>query len=273
MDPQHTRAVAPTQVRIADDLRIKIERGELQPGDPLPSAHELSRQWACSPSSGRAAINLLKKQGLATTSQGNRPIVRVPPRQSILRESAGQDEKDRVLLPEEERRLNGAAEDNLRVSIKDLKFTSRYDRIPAPPDLAEIFNCEPGTELLQREYESFDRTTGLREQWSVSYIPVHLVEGNPALLDSSHEPWPGGTQHQLYTVGIEIARMDNEITAAMPTTVEIQQWGLSEGVPLLCGRRVAVDTQGRPVEVSDARYPADRTKMLFSLTLKRWENH
>src|SRR5262249_40076216 len=101
--------------------------------------------------------------------------------------------------------------------------------------------------------------------------PVHLIESNPALLDSANEPWPGGTQHQLYTVGIEIARMDTEVTATMPTTVEMQRWSMMDGVPLLCGRKLAVDTNGRVVEVSDARYPADRTKMLFSFPLKPWE--
>jgi GntR family transcriptional regulator len=271
MEPQPTAVLAPIQLRIADDLRMKIERGELRPGDKLPSAHELAQQWSCSPSSGRAAINLLKKQGLATGEQGQRPVVRIPPRQAILRQDTNQLEKDRVLLPEEERRQRGAAEDNLDVSIDDLNFTSRYVRMPAPDDLAEAFGVEPGTELLRREYETTCKTTGVLEQQSVSYLLVPLIEANPDLFDASKEPWPGGMQHQLYTVGIEIARMDTEVTAIMPTTVEIQRWDMPEGVPLLYGRQYSIDTQDRVVEISEARYPADRTKMLFSMTLTPWK--
>jgi GntR family transcriptional regulator len=271
MEPQPTNVIAPVQLRIADDLRMKIERGELHPGDTLPSAHELAAEWHCSPSSGRAAINLLKRQGLATGTQGNRPKVRIPPRRTVLRQDLHQVEKDRVLLPEEARRQHGAAEDYLGVSIRDLAFSTRYDRIAAPDDLAEAFGIEPGTELLRREYECSDKATRVLEQASVSYLPVHLIQANPDLLDPAKEPWPGGTQHQLHTVGIEIARMDSEVTAAMPTTVEAQRWAMPDGVPLLCGRRIAVDTRGRVVEVSDARYPADRTKMLFSGELTRWD--
>ena len=271
MEPQPTNVLAPIQLRIADDLRMKIERGELHPGDKLPSAQELSQQWSCSPSSGRAAINLLKKQGLASGEQGQRPTVRIPPRRTVLRQDTNQVEKDRVLLPEEKRRQFGSAEDNLKVSIHELKFTTRYDRIPASEDLANAFGVPIDTELLRREYGCEDKKTGVLEQESVSYIPVDLIESNPALFDPSKEPWPGGTQHQLYTVGIEIARMDTEVTAAMPTTVEAQRWDMADGVPLLCGRKLAIDTQGRVVEISEARYPADRTKMLFSLTLTPWK--
>lgn len=270
MDPQRTTFAAPIQLRIADDLRIKIENGELHPGDPLPSASELAAQWRCSPSSARAATTLLKRQGLAEGTQGKPPVVRIPRRRTVLRQDVNQHEKDRVLLDEDERRSRGAAEDTLHTALDDLDFTARYTRAPAGEDLAEIFGIPAGSELLRREYETRDKRTGLREQWSASYIPVKLIEGNPALLDEANEPWPGGTQHQLYTVGIEIDRMEHEITATMPTTVEVQQWGLPDGVPLLATRRLTVDTQGRTVEVSDARYPADRTEMLFSTQLARW---
>lgn len=272
MDPQPTPFAAPIQLRIADDLRIKIETGELRPGDLLPSAHEMAQQWGCSPSSGRAAINLLKRQGLAVGSQGNRPVVRIPPRRTVLRQEVNQLEKDRALLGEEERRQRGAAEDTLHTSINDLDFTARYTQVSSNEEMADIFGVPAGSTLLRREYETRDKRSRLREQWSVSYIPVSLIEANPALLDETNEPWPGGTQHQLHTVGIEIDHMDHEVTAVMPTTIEVQMWGLpAEGVPLLSSRRLAVDTRGRTVEISDARYPADRTEMLFTTQLTRWE--
>lgn len=271
MEPQPTTVLGPVQLRIADDLRMKIERGELQPGEQLPSANDLAKTWGCSVGAARAGLNLLKKQGLVTVGQGARPIVRIPLRRSVLRQDTMQAEKDRVLLPEGERRLTGPAEDNLQVSIDDLDFTSRYNRIPAPTDLAEAFGVALGTELLRREYETTNRTTGVLEQRAVSYLRIDLIESNPDLLDEGKEPWPGGTQHQLYTVGIEVARMDTEVTAIMPTTVEMQRWAMLDGVPLLYGRKLAIDTQERVVEVSDAWYPADRTKMLFSLALKPWK--
>jgi GntR family transcriptional regulator len=104
----------------------------------------------------------------------------------------------------------------------------------------------------------------------VSYIARALVEGNPALLDQGNEPWPGGTQHQLSTVGIEIMVMGDQVTARMPTTVEAQAWDLPDGVPLLLCRRISVDAGNRTVEISDATYPADRTELRFITPLEPW---
>lgn len=90
------------------------------------------------------------------------------------------------------------------------------------------------------------------------------------LLDETNEPWPGGTQHQLSTVGIEVMCMLDLVTARMPTTVEGQLWGLGDGIPLLFCRRLSLDADNRVVEISDATYPADRTELQFVTPLKAW---
>ena len=116
-----------------------------------------------------------------------------------------------------------------------------------------------------------DRRNGRRLSWSVSYIPVPLIESNPDLLDSGNEPWPGGTQHQLYTVGIEVVRIVDQVSARMPTTADAHEWQLDDGVPLLRVRRISYDASGTIVELSDADFPADRTELSFTTELNRWE--
>jgi GntR family transcriptional regulator len=76
--------------------------------------------------------------------------------------------------------------------------------------------------------------------------------------------------HQLSTVGIEVARIVDEVTARMPTTVEAQLWDLPDGVPIIFCRRISIDADDRVVEVSDADYPADRTELQFVTPLKPW---
>jgi GntR family transcriptional regulator len=142
--------------------------------------------------------------------------------------------------------------------------------VPADEDLAAAFGVQVGHDLLRREYETVDKSSGLREQWAVSWLRADLIESNPALFDERNEPWPGGTAHQLWTVGIEIDRIAKEITARMPTTVEAQKWGLPDGVPLLCGQQTTYDIEDRVVEVSIAQYPADRAKLRFCTHYERW---
>ena len=179
-----------------------------------------------------------------------------------------QGEKDRALLPEGERTRVGEAETNHAMSIGEQRFSSDYSVIPAPDDIAAVLGIPAGTLVLRRQYEAVDPRTGYQLSYSVSHMPTALIESNPALFDGANEPWPGGTQHQLLTVGIEIMRVIDEVTARMPTTVEAQLWALPDGVPLISCRRISYDPTDRPVEVSDAWYPADRTELRFATPLK-----
>lgn len=270
MDPRPTAVQAPLQLQIADDIRMQIERGELAPGAPLPTLTELCQGWSCSMNTARGAIALLKAQGLITSGRGKPPTVRIAPRKVIRSSERHQVEKDLAIRPENERASIGEAETNLNMSISDQRFTSHYDQVPAGEDLAKIFKIHPSDLVLRRQWEATDKETGLRLSWSVAYIPLDLVKGNPAILDERNEPWPGGTMHQLSTVGIEIARIIDEVTARMPTTVEAQLWGMPDGVPIIFCRRISIDTTDRIVEVSDADYPADRTELDFVTPLKPW---
>lgn len=270
MEPQPTAVTGPLKLRIADDIRMRIERGELAPGDSLPTIEELCEQWQCSANPAREAIALLKQQGLISTGQGKPPVVRAPLRRVVRSSERHQVEKDLVLAPEGERRALGVAETDMGATLGELPLSVEYDEIEAENDLAGVFEVSPGTKLLRRIYGMSEPRSHRRQAWSVSYIPTALISANPALLDAANEPWPGGTQHQLHTVGIEIAKMVDVVTAAMPTTADAKQWELDAGVPMIRVRRISIDTQGRVVEVSDADFPADRTELRFATPLKLW---
>ncbi|MFI0262923.1 GntR family transcriptional regulator [Streptomyces sp. NPDC017056] len=270
MEPQPTAVPAPIHLKIADDIRMKIEKGELSPGDSLPTLAKICEQWKCSTNSARSAVTLLKSQGLISVGRGKAPIVRIPPGKVVRSSERHQAEKSLAQRPLEERAAVGEAETNLGISIQDQQFSSMYTTVAADSELAELFGISQGEPLLRRQYKATDARTGNLTSFSVSHIPVALIEANPALLDENNEPWPGGTQHQLSTVGIEVMCMVDKVTGRMPTTVERQQWGIPEGVPLLFCRRISLDAENRAVEVSDADYPADRTELRFVTPLKRW---
>lgn len=270
MEPRPTAVEAPVHLRIADSLRMQIESGDLAPGDSLPTLAKICETWRCSTNSARGAIALLKSQGLISSGRGKAPIVRIPPGKVVRSSDRHQAEKDLAAQPEEERAAVGEAETNLGMSIETQQFTSNYDTIEAGPELADLFEIAPSDQVLRRRFEATDERTGHLLSFSTSYIPVVLIRSNPALLDGRNEPWPGGTQHQLSTVGIEIMCMVDQVTGRMPTTVEAQLWGLPDGVPLLICRRISLDADNHNVEISDATYPADRTELRFITPLKPW---
>jgi GntR family transcriptional regulator len=270
MNPQPTGVVAPVKIRIADDLRMKIERGDLAPGDPLPTLQEIQDTYDCSSTSARAAITLLKEQGLITGGRGKAMAVRTPVPRVCRSSERHQLEKDLVLEPESVRASTGVAETDMGSKIQDLAFATEYEQITPSPGLAADLGITRDTKVLRREYEMRDRKDGRRLSWSVSYIPLPLIESNPMLLDRNNEPWPGGTQHQLHTVGIEILKVVDQISAAMPTTAEAHEWRLENGVPMIRVRRLSYDGNDRIVELSDAHFPADRTELSFTTHLKKW---
>ncbi|MGH3547782.1 MAG: GntR family transcriptional regulator [Pseudonocardiaceae bacterium] len=273
MEPQRTPALAPIALRVADDLRIEIETGRLAPGDSLPTLYEITQRWKCSITSARTAVALLKQQGLITGGRGRAPVVRAEPPKVERTSLRHQAEKDLVRESEEIRRRRGLAEDDLHGPLDGFDFTADYTTEPAGPELSEMFGIGGEDLVLRREFEHKDLMTGDRAAWSVSWIPESLITANPMISDPTHAAWPGGTMHALSTVGIEIDGIVDEATATMPTTVEASMWALPEGVPLLWVRRISIDTTGRVVEISDAQYPADRTKLTFHTRLTRWDTN
>lgn len=272
MEPQRTRTQQAVALRIADDLRIRIETSDLRPGDSLPTLEELAHTYGCSVGSARTAIGLLKQQGLIVGGRGKAPTVRARARRVERSSARHQIEKNLVRQSETVRRTSGLAEDDMNAAFDDFAFEATYSTIGADADLATALNVQEGTALLRREYTHRDRRTGILEASSISWLPSDLISPNPDISDPTKAKWPGGTLHQLYTVGIEVDRVIDHVTATMPTTVQAQAWDLVEGTPLLLVRRISIDINDRVVEVTDAQYPADRTMLTFHTQLTRWED-
>lgn len=275
MQTERTVGVVPLHHQIADDLRGRIAAGEFSAGDRLPSVRVLREAWGCSEGPVREAFGILLQEGRITSSRGAPARVRTTPERKSLAISTDsrdkQAQKDLALRSEKERAAVGGIELALGVPLEKTHFTARYERIVADSELAQEFSIESGMEIMQRTYKTVFKDTNRLALASVSYIPIHLIEANPELLKQENEPWPGGHWHQLYTVGIEIDRLENSIIAIQPTTRQRQDWDMPPGVPLLCLRSRSVDTDGRTVEISDSTYPADRTEITYSHKLKRWK--
>jgi CheY-like chemotaxis protein len=57
-------------VSIADDLQRRIESGDVQGGERLPSQHEMAKQYGVSLTTLRSAIDLLEQRGLVRSAHG-----------------------------------------------------------------------------------------------------------------------------------------------------------------------------------------------------------
>lgn len=60
----------PPYLRIAAGLRGRIERGELRPGDMLPSITRISQEEGVSKGTAVKALDVLRREGLTYSVQG-----------------------------------------------------------------------------------------------------------------------------------------------------------------------------------------------------------
>jgi GntR family transcriptional regulator len=179
-------------------------------------------------------------------------------------------EKDRARAPQAERAGTGATERDTGLEQRDLVFHARYREIEAPEDLADAFGVPEGTVLLERTYRTRCATECAPLSLVTSYLVRDMIAANPDLLDETREPWPGGTQNQLYTVGIELDRIEERCTARPPTPAEARELDLPAGTPVILLRKTSYDIDDRVVNISDVTLPGDRTELLFTTRLERW---
>lgn len=260
-----------TAQEVADAMRTEIERGEWQPGEQIPTTSALRERFGTSGAVVSKAVQRLKNEGLLAGVAGGRTRVRVPRPDTVRDTRRYVEEKRKALLTEEERGSYGASEADTGIVVSDLyEDEAIYDVVTADDETATWLNIALGTQLLRRTYTR-RHAAGAGASKSTSYIPLELISANPALLDSGKEPWPGGTMHQLSTVGIEIDHIEDRVTASMPTPEERIELEIPQGIPLLRIVKISYDTTGRPVEVTQIPAPADTVELVFRTQLPRWD--
>lgn len=193
------------------------------------------------------------------------------PRGAMLRDShRHQWEKDRARRPLPTRAATGATERETGLQVGDLVFQARYREVAAPPRLAAVFGLPEGNLLLERTYRTRCAAESAPFSLVTSYLVRDMIAANPELLDDANEPWPGGTQNQLYTVGIEVGRVEERVTARPPTPRETRELGLPPGTCVILLVKTSYDITDRVVDLSEVTLPGDRAELLFTTSLERW---
>ena len=223
---------------IADELRGRVESGELGAGRLLPSESELSRAHAVSRVTVRRALELLRDEGLIDARQGFGWFVATDPvRQALGRLGTIEDQLGELGLSSERR-------------VVGFRFVS------SPPRVRQVLGVDTVLEV---------RRVNLADGQPFARVTVWCPEAVGARLSRSEvERTPF---YEL--VGVPIGGATQTIGAAAADAADADLLAVPAGSPVLRCERVTRDVEDRPLLVSEHVFPAHRTE--FVVDLPRFE--
>ncbi|MGH8896754.1 MAG: GntR family transcriptional regulator [Egibacteraceae bacterium] len=70
----------PKYMQVANHIRNQIIKGELKPGDEVPSERQIVEEWGVSRPTATKALSALRVEGLVEAQQGSGTFVRAQPK-------------------------------------------------------------------------------------------------------------------------------------------------------------------------------------------------
>lgn len=245
----------PMYRQIADDLRSRIESGELGHGTRLPTEIELMERYSASRNTVRDAIRSLATRGLVETRPGHGTFV------------AGTVEPFVTMLSSEMIRT-GLGGDYIGVG-DDITDPSTGRR--RPDDSVPRVEIQQASELVAAELElTGDLSVVLRHQQrridgtpyslQTTFYPMELVQSGAIRLIQAEDLVPGAVTYLQQTLGIKQVGWRDKITVRPSDATETTFFHLPEDgrVAVFETIRTAYDQSGKPLRVTITTYPADR---------------
>jgi GntR family transcriptional regulator len=247
----------PMYRQIAEDLRQKIESGEIPPGSQLPTELELREKFDASRNTVRDAIKWLINLGLVATrpGQGTFVVEKIDPFVTTLsgnpKTGFGGGEGT-SFLSEVSRNKRTPTTDRIRVEIQE-----------AASDIAEKLKRPPGSVVISRHEKRYIDGT----PWSMqtSFYPMEFLDGGAVRLTRPDDIPEGAVQYLADQLGIHQVGYRDWVVVRAPDVTETDFFRLpADGrTSIIQASRTAFDGNGQPMRVTVTVYPADRNQLIF----------
>ncbi|MFC5267029.1 UTRA domain-containing protein [Kribbella qitaiheensis] len=133
-------------------------------------------------------------------------------------------------------------------------------RQTVPQHIAEAMNIAPGTEVVVRRRNLYDKADGRPEEVGASYIPVEIAGGTyleePTVVPKALFLCVEDLSGKLY------AQARDAWVSRLPTAEESDILNLAPGIPVLHVVHTARSADGDVLEVSESVWPADRVMLI-----------
>ncbi|KNB53527.1 GntR family transcriptional regulator [Streptomyces caatingaensis] len=246
----------PVYLRIADDLRRRIDEGSLVVGARIPSRSELKRAYAASDQTVDRAVRVLKAAGYAQGQFGRGVFVTDrAPLGTLLRTTGAVDTPFAAELhPARDPGCPGR-----RNTVLTWEASSSETSAPAP--IADRLGIAAGDAVLRTEYEYLaDRRP---VQLATSWEPLSVTAGTDVVHPERGPYARRGVRGRMAAIGIRVVRARELVGSRPATTPEAEALGCAAGQCVTVVERTHFDGDDRPVETSDIVVRADRWRLEY----------
>jgi GntR family transcriptional regulator len=247
----------PLYRQIADELRHRIDSGELAPGAQLPTEDELMAAYVASRNTVRGAIRQLANRGIVETLHGKGTFVadKVNPIVTTLTTdpTTGVGGGEGVVYTSEVAASGrNATTGNLKVEIQ--KSTR---------SVAAALQIPEGSDVISRQEQRFVD----ERPWSLqtSFYPRSLVAQAPRLQDP--EPLEEGTVRYLRARGIDQVAYRDSIAVRVPSKFDSDFFDLPANgqIQVIEIFRVAFNQHQNRIRLTITVYRADRNRFVVNV--------
>jgi GntR family transcriptional regulator len=248
----------PIYRQIAEDLRLKIESGELGHGDQLPTELELRQRYDASRNTVREAVKWLITRGLIQTRPGQGTFVaeKIDPYVTSLTvdPATGRDDEGPVYLAEA-----------MATPRKPILSDPRVEIQQASGVIASELGLAERSTVVSRSQRRYIGEA----PWSLqtSFYPMTLVERGALKLIQAINIEEGTVAYLATELGLRQAGYRDKIMVRAPDAIDAAFFVMPDDghVAVFEVLRTAFDDQGRPFRVTVSVYPADRNQFEVSV--------
>lgn len=209
-------AQMPMYQQLAARIREAIDDGRLAPGETVPSEKKLMAATGMSREMVRDAVRDLAEQGLVVKRQGAATLVaEAPPLRPM--DASRYLKALRILKAGGPLPLTSSFTEDHGLAWAEQRFDTTVTQEPATSEDARRLLLSEGTDILRRTFIKHGRGVPLQIQRSA--IPWELAGGTP-VADPGQQPWPLGTIAELYSLGLEVTKVSEDVDSRLPRDEE-----------------------------------------------------
>lgn len=224
-------------LQIARHYREQIERGELQPGQLLPSVRAMADRWKVAHTTANRALRTLQAEGLVLSTSGLGTVVSpgAPTAESLITHL---------------RETGSFYPPGYRSVITDART------IDATAEVADALGLETGDRVIARSRIAYD-AADVPIEYSTNYVRGEFADAAPALLVP--EPITNGMLGYLETQTGRRALFGCDQYAAFAAAADqAAALGLTVGAPVLIERHWWTDADGTVLDYAESVEPGER---------------